>query len=533
MAALDFPNIGLTTGTTYTGDNGVVYIYDGIKWVGQFSSSGGGVGPQGPQGVQGDAGPTGITGPQGVQGDVGPTGPSGVAGPQGVQGDAGPTGAVGPTGPQGLSGPSGLNGIDSFVPGPQGPQGPPGGVLEVVDDLTPQLGGDLDVNGHVIQSAPGTLVVIKNTSSGISLQGPVFIGSAAQKIDGSLYIGRNTYTTALTQSFTFAQHHEIRDTMNFSFYRTRGTSDAPLAVRNDDDLADLSFVGHDGTNAVAASSITVLVEGNVSTGIVPAKIALNVNDQDGIGKKRAELSSTGTWKIDKLSHLSTTASYIEVNSSLIPAANLTYDLGSTSSQWRSLYVGTSTIYLGGTALSVTGGQITLNGSVVSGSNGSTGPQGPTGPSGGPTGPQGVQGDVGATGPQGPAGANGATGPQGPAGANGSTGPQGPSGAAASISWSLSASGTSDYVFSGPGIVAGNTNDPVLYLYKGFTYTFVNTTGGSHPFAIRVGNGGADYTDGVTGSQTGTQTFTVPMNAPSTLYYQCTIHSVMGNVINIV
>jgi plastocyanin len=74
---------------------------------------------------------------------------------------------------------------------------------------------------------------------------------------------------------------------------------------------------------------------------------------------------------------------------------------------------------------------------------------------------------------------------------------------------------------------------VLYLYRGFTYTFINTTGGSHPFAIRVSDGGAAYTDGVSGSQAGTQTFTVPMNAPSTLYYQCTIHGVMGNVINIV
>jgi hypothetical protein len=104
---------------------------------------------------------------------------------------------------------------------------------------------------------------------------------------------------------------------------------------------------------------------------------------------------------------------------------------------------------------------------------------------------------------------------------------------AGIIWSISASGTSDYVFSGPGIVTGNTNDPVLYLYRGFTYTFINTTGSSHPFAIRVSNGGADYTTGVSGSQTSTQIFTVPMNAPSTLYYQCTIHSSMGNVINIV
>lgn len=103
----------------------------------------------------------------------------------------------------------------------------------------------------------------------------------------------------------------------------------------------------------------------------------------------------------------------------------------------------------------------------------------------------------------------------------------------SISWSISASGSDDYVFSGPGIVSGNTNDPVLYLYRGFTYTFVNNVGGSHPFAIRVSNGGIDYTSGVSGSQTGTQTFVVPMNAPSTLYYQCTAHPGMGNVINII
>ena len=106
----------------------------------------------------------------------------------------------------------------------------------------------------------------------------------------------------------------------------------------------------------------------------------------------------------------------------------------------------------------------------------------------------------------------------------------------SITWTLTASGSADYVFSGPGIVAGNTNDPVLYLYRGFTYVFVNNAGGSHPLAIRtapIASGGVAYTSGLSGSQTGTQTFTVPMNAPSTLYYQCTAHSVMGNTINIV
>ena len=37
---------------------------------------------------------------------------------------------------------------------------------------------------------------------------------------------------------------------------------------------------------------------------------------------------------------------------LLPNADLAYDLGSTSSQWRSIYVGTGTVYIGGVALGV-------------------------------------------------------------------------------------------------------------------------------------------------------------------------------------
>ena len=59
-------------------------------------------------------------------------------------------------------------------------------------------------------------------------------------------------------------------------------------------------------------------------------------------------------------------------------------------------------------------------------------------------------------------------------------------------------------------------------------------GGSHPFEIRTASGGSAYSFGVTnnGASSGTLTFTIPMNAPSTLYYQCTSHSGMGAVINI-
>jgi hypothetical protein len=52
---------------------------------------------------------------------------------------------------------------------------------------------------------------------------------------------------------------------------------------------------------------------------------------------------------------------------ILPNSDLTYDLGSIDKQWRSLYVGTSTIYLGGTALSVNpSGSLTINGNTVGG-----------------------------------------------------------------------------------------------------------------------------------------------------------------------
>jgi hypothetical protein len=101
-----------------------------------------------------------------------------------------------------------------------------------------------------------------------------------------------------------------------------------------------------------------------------------------------------------------------------------------------------------------------------------------------------------------------------------------------IRFSLSNSGSSDYLFTGPGFYA-STADPVLYLTRGTTYIFSNASHAAHPLEIRVGSGGAAYTNGVSGSGTATITFTVPMDAPSTLYYQCTIHSSMGNTINVV
>ena len=57
---------------------------------------------------------------------------------------------------------------------------------------------------------------------------------------------------------------------------------------------------------------------------------------------------------------------------LLPSADSTYNLGSSSTQWRSLYVSTNTIYIGGTAVSVVNGNLQVGGApLIASSTGTT------------------------------------------------------------------------------------------------------------------------------------------------------------------
>jgi hypothetical protein len=103
---------------------------------------------------------------------------------------------------------------------------------------------------------------------------------------------------------------------------------------------------------------------------------------------------------------------------------------------------------------------------------------------------------------------------------------------ASVGFRIVSSGSAAYRFTGGGLNP-STDNPTIYVYRGFTYRFNNTTGGGHPFALRQTNGGSAVTDGVTGSQEGVQYWTVPQTlSPGTTYvYQCTIHPLMvGNIV---
>lgn len=83
-------------------------------------------------------------------------------------------------------------------------------------------------------------------------------------------------------------------------------------------------------------------------------------------------------------------------------------------------------------------------------------------------------------------------------------------------------------------------DPTLQLVRGETYVFdLQNVGAQHPFFIKSvntnGTGNA-FSDGVTNNGAFGNTdisFTVPMNAPSTLFYNCSTHSAMAGQLTIV
>ena len=97
-------------------------------------------------------------------------------------------------------------------------------------------------------------------------------------------------------------------------------------------------------------------------------------------------------------------------------------------------------------------------------------------------------------------------------------------------WDVVNNGSSAYRFTGPG-QDGAEDNPNIYLVRGQRYIFkVNASG--HPFQLRVANGGAAYSDGVTnnGAQSGNVVINVQHDAPAQLYYQCTSHGGMvGNI----
>lgn len=96
----------------------------------------------------------------------------------------------------------------------------------------------------------------------------------------------------------------------------------------------------------------------------------------------------------------------------------------------------------------------------------------------------------------------------------------------------------DFYVTSPSVFAinGEGANPTLTLVRGSNYVFDVSTDPSHPFRISTGTSPSDppYSNGVFNNNisSGRLSFNVPLNAPDTLYYVCSVHFFSG-IINIV
>jgi hypothetical protein len=154
--------------------------------------------------------------------------------------------------------------------------------------------------------------------------GGALVGSL--RTSGDVYITKNSYSGTFGNGLTYAQHHSTVDAVNFNFLRTRGTDIAPTAVANGDDIADLNFIGHDGTNRVSIGGITARVSGAVSLGIVPGELTFDTRSTAGVLSEKAALTSDGIWKINQLGALSgTTINVVDNNTITLGDVRLSQD----------------------------------------------------------------------------------------------------------------------------------------------------------------------------------------------------------------
>ena len=339
-------------------------------------------------------------------GGGGATGATGVAGPTGLTGPTGPTGAtgIGSTGPTGPTGPTGLT-------GPTGPTGPTGITGATGDRYLTSSNNSLSITTGTISLTVGTglaytieqTVIIAN-AVGQSMSGKVTAynsGTGAMTVNVGTSVGSGTYnswTVNLNGGFgATGLTGASGATGPAGFNGTDGSTGPTGATGLTGPTGPTGLTGPTGpsggpTGATGASGPSGATgpggaDGSTgATGLVGATGASGPpGSPGGATGATGQSGSTGatgltggigptgatgppgpattigaTGPTGPAGATGPTANLLAVASSIIPASNVTYDLGNSTHAWRDLYLSSSTIYLGTSNINATTGNIVLN-----------------------------------------------------------------------------------------------------------------------------------------------------------------------------
>jgi len=231
--------------------------------------------------VPGSAGSQGV---QGHQGDAGSAGPQGVQGHQGVPGSAGPQGVQGHQG----------------VPGSAGPQGDSGdGMSSIGEDTAPQLGGNLDMNGHQMLWPIGVGINSNNADGSLHVHtasaGTVTASTSADDIvvENSGSVGMSFLTPDGSANQTIHFGTESSPTAARLRYKA-GTGDFQLVTGTSGGLVltdDANVhIGSTGIGIGTSATRTLVLQNGTAPGSSPSnRVQIYSKDSSAMGSPSAEL----------------------------------------------------------------------------------------------------------------------------------------------------------------------------------------------------------------------------------------------------
>ena len=136
---------------------------------------------------------------------------------------------------------------------------------DVVDDTTPQLGGDIDVNGKkAVSVSNGVIIFEPNGTGSVDIQadnvtGPVH--ADFDHADGMLHIRKESDDVAVAIQSTGAGSTQEP---NLFLERSKGTFAAPTIITNGNNLGNIYFGGYDGDQFIYTAYIQTKANGTVA-----------------------------------------------------------------------------------------------------------------------------------------------------------------------------------------------------------------------------------------------------------------------------
>lgn len=225
--------------------------------------------------------------------------------------------------------------------GPTGPTGPAGssGVVNT--------GSQFSISYYSSTSSvlsPSPLRVFPNIvnfgafgNSGTSLLefgDSIFRTPQIRIVRNSLTVDPLLLGSSRESSFLLSEHHDEQDVSNFTFYRTRGTSQNQLPLRNGDDVGEISFLSTSKNQVPVVLGTIVLSIENTATTFESARLKIFVNDGNfGLPIEVAEFDASGTLKVDKIGELNPGAN-ISIKNNVLPSVDLDKNLGTTLYRWN-------------------------------------------------------------------------------------------------------------------------------------------------------------------------------------------------------